>query len=67
MIFEAKHQGKWVACKDDKVIVDSLSFDELNKKVEKIGNPEDFIYTFVPKGFICTGFTCTPCVQNSQK
>lgn len=58
MIFEAKYQGKWVACKDDKVIADSSSFNGLNKKVEKIGNPEEFIYTFVPKGFICPSLWC---------
>ena len=37
----------------------------LNKKVEKIGNPEDIIYTFVPKGFFYPSFTCIPYVENS--
>lgn len=52
MKFEAKHQGKWVAAKNDKVIAGSTS---LNKLIKKLENKEDLAnirFSLVPRGFI---------------
>ncbi len=52
MKFEAKHQGKWVAMKKEKVIANSSSLNKLIAKVKKTENPDKLSYTLVPKGFI---------------
>lgn len=52
MKFQAKHQGKWVAAKDDKIIADSSSLNKLMLKVHKIEDPKNLKFSLVPKGFI---------------
>lgn len=52
MKFEAKHQGKWVAAKDDKIIADAVSLTKLVQKVQKMGDPGNLKFSLVPKGFI---------------
>lgn len=52
MKFELKHQGKWVAAKDDKIIADASSLNKLIEKVEKKEDPKTLKFSLVPKGFI---------------
>ena len=52
MKFEAKHQGKWVAAKDDKIIANATSLTKLMQKIKKTENPGDLKFSLVPKGFI---------------
>ncbi len=52
MKFGIKHQGKWVAAKNDKIIADATSLSGLIQKVQKKGNPSDLKFSLVPKGFI---------------
>ena len=52
MIFKAKHQGKWVAAKNEKIIADSKSLTKLIEKVKKTENPDNLVFSLVPKGFI---------------
>lgn len=52
MKFEPKHQGKWVAAKDDKIIADATSLNKLVQKVQRTENPKDLKFSLVPKGFI---------------
>ncbi len=49
MTFQAKHQGKWVAAKNDKIIAVGKS---LKKLMQKVKNHGDFKFSLVPKGFI---------------
>jgi len=51
MKFQAKHQGKWVASKNEKVIADSTTLNKLMKKVAK-ENMKEIVFALVPKGFI---------------
>ena len=52
MKFEAKHQGKWVAAKDDKIIANSTNLNKLIRQVQKTENPKNLKFSLVPKGFI---------------
>lgn len=52
MKFEAKHQGKWVAAKDEKIIADATSLNKLMQKIQKTENPNNLKFSLVPKGFI---------------
>ncbi|NIA02361.1 MAG: hypothetical protein GWP15_03180 [Nitrospirae bacterium] len=52
MKFEAKHQGKWVAAKDDKIIANAPSLNKLMQKIQKKENPDNLKFSLVPKGFI---------------
>lgn len=52
MKFREKHQGKWVAAKDDKIIADASSLNKLMQKVQKIEDPKDLKFSLVPKGYI---------------
>lgn len=52
MKFEAKHQGKWVAAKDDKIIADATTLNKLMEKVKPKEDPKTLTYALVPKGFI---------------
>jgi len=52
MKFKAKYQGKWIAAKDDKIISNAGSLNQLRKKVGKQENPDNLKYSLVPKGFI---------------
>lgn len=52
MRFQAKHQGKWIAAKDDKIIADSSSLSKLMQKIQKTENPKDLKFSLVPKGYI---------------
>lgn len=52
MKFEAKHQGKWVAAKNDKIIANASSLNKLMQKVTKTENPGNLKFSLVPKGFI---------------
>lgn len=52
MKFQAKHQGKWVAAKNDKIIAEAKSLNKLVDKVQKTEDPENLKFSLVPKGFI---------------
>ncbi len=52
MKFTAKHQGKWVAAKDDKIIADSTTLNKLIQKIKKKEDPNNLKFSLVPKGFI---------------
>lgn len=52
MKFEAKHQGKWVAAKDNKIVASAASLNVLLKKVGKTEDPATLTYSLVPKAFI---------------
>jgi len=52
MKFEAKHQGKWVVAKNDKIIAEATSLNKLMKKVQKTEAPENLKFSLVPKGFM---------------
>ena len=52
MKFQAKHQGKWVAAKDDKIIADADSLNKLMQKVQKTEDPKDLKFSLVPRGYI---------------
>ena len=52
MKFEEKHQGKWVAAKDDKIIADAPSLNKLMRKVQMTEDPNNLKFSLVPKGFI---------------
>lgn len=52
MKFETKHQGKWIAAKNDKIIADSTSLNKLMQKVQKTEDPNNLKFSLVPKGFI---------------
>lgn len=52
MKFKTKHQGKWIAAKDEKIIADATSLNSLIQKVQKIENPKNLKFSLVPKGFI---------------
>lgn len=52
MKFAAKHLGKWVAAKDDKVIANATSLNKLVQKVKKTEDPKNLTFSLVPKGFI---------------
>lgn len=52
MKFQAKHQGKWVAAKNDRIIADADSLNKLMKKVQKTEDPRDLKFSLVPKGYI---------------
>ena len=52
MKFQAKHQGKWVAAKNDKIIADAKTLNKLMQIVQKTENPEKLKFSLVPKGFI---------------
>lgn len=52
MKFIAKHQGKWVAAKNDKIIADASTLTKLIKKVEKTEHPDNLKFSLVPKGYI---------------
>lgn len=49
MKFEAKHLGKWVAIKNEKVVASGTSLKKLTKKVETQKNVR---FTLIPKGLI---------------
>ena len=51
MKFEAKHQGKWVAAKNDKIIADAKSLNRLMQKVQITEDPKDLKFSLVPRGF----------------
>jgi hypothetical protein len=52
MTFEAKHQGKWIAAKNDKIIADASSLNKLMRKVQSTENPGNLKFSLVPKGFM---------------
>lgn len=52
MKFTAKHQGKWIAAKDDKIIADALTLNKLMQKVKKTEDTKNLRFSLVPKGFI---------------
>lgn len=52
MVFQAKHQGKWVAAKNDKIVADANTLNKLLKKVQKTEDPKDLKFSLVPKGYI---------------
>lgn len=52
MKFEAKHQGKWVAAKGDKIIANASTLNKLMQKVKKEEDSKNLKYSLVPKGFI---------------
>lgn len=52
MKFQAKHLGKWVAAKNDKIIADASSLNKLIQKVQKTEDPGKLKFSLVPKGFI---------------
>ncbi|MEK9132526.1 MAG: DUF5678 domain-containing protein [Patescibacteria group bacterium] len=52
MKFQAKHQGKWVAAKDDKIIADASSLNKLMQKVQKTEDPKYLKFSLVPRGYI---------------
>jgi len=52
MKFALKHQGKWVAAKDDKIIADATSLTKLVQKVQRTEDPKNLKFSLVPKGFI---------------
>lgn len=52
MKFQAKHQGKWVAAKDDRIIADASSLNKLMQKVQKTEDPKDLKFSLVPRGYI---------------
>lgn len=56
MKFQAKHQGKWIAAKDDKIIADAVSLNKLMRKVQKTEDPKNLKFSLVPKGYIA-GFS----------
>lgn len=56
MKFEARHQGKWIAAKNDKIIADAPTLTKLVKKVEKTENPANLKFSLVPKGYIAGSF-----------
>ncbi len=49
MKFNAQHQGKWVAAKNNKIIAVGKS---LKKLMQKVKNPGSFKFSLVPKGYI---------------
>lgn len=52
MIFQAKHAGKWVAAKGDKIIADAKTLTKLMAKVKKKEDPKKLEYSLVPRGYI---------------
>lgn len=52
MKFQAKHQGKWVAAKDDKIIADANSLSKLIEKLQKTKAPKNLKFSLVPRGYI---------------
>ena len=52
MRFKAKHQGKWVAAKGDRIIGDANSLTKLMKKMQKTEDPKNLKFSLVPKGYI---------------
>ena len=52
MKFQPRHQGKWVAAKDDKIIADADSLNKLMKKVQKTEDPKNLKFSLVPRGYI---------------
>lgn len=52
MKFESKHQGKWVAAKNDKIIADATSLTKLVQKVQRTEDPKNLKFSLVPRGFI---------------
>lgn len=52
MKFKAKHQGKWVAAKDDKIIADATTLNKLMQKIQRTEDPKNLKFSLVPKGFI---------------
>lgn len=52
MKFQAKYQGKWVAAKNDKIIADADSLNQLLKKVGGKEDPRELKFSLVPKGYI---------------
>ena len=52
MKFQAQHQGKWVAAKDDRIIADADTLNKLMQKVQKTENPKYLTFSLVPRGYI---------------
>lgn len=52
MIFEAKHAGKWVVEKNDKVVASAKTFSALEKKIKYRRDGKKLIFTLVPKGYM---------------
>lgn len=52
MKFQAKHLGKWVAAKNDKIIAVADSLKTVMNKAQKTGALEDLKFSLVPKGYI---------------
>lgn len=40
MKFKLKHQGRWVAAKNDKIIADAASLTKLVQKVQRTEDPK---------------------------
>lgn len=52
MIFEAKHQGKWVAIKDEEPIAHAKRLDLLIKMFQKRSDFKEIAFALVPKGLV---------------
>ncbi len=52
MKFEAKHQGKWVAAKQEKIIAEANSLKKLIDKTQKTEDLKNLKFSLVPKGII---------------
>lgn len=52
MKFQAKHLGKWVAAKNDKIIAVADSLKRVMQKAKKMETLEDLKFSLVPKGYI---------------
>lgn len=56
MIFEAKHAGKWVATKGEKVVDSSVNLKALLRKTGKRTDQLEVRYSLVPKGCLAGCF-----------
>lgn len=51
MKFQARHQGKWIAAKNNKIIANANTLNKLMQKVQKEDH-KDLKFSLVPKGYI---------------
>lgn len=52
MQYEAKHAGKWVVSKDEKVIAAETTLTKLKKKIKDREDFSELRFALIPKGYI---------------